>query len=78
MSNIKSSANIEFTITFSVTEEEARALDALAGYDVDQFIKAFYDHLGEAYMRPYEKGLRKFLANVRGAAFTFKQNRRHT
>jgi hypothetical protein len=55
---------MEFTISFTITEEEARALDALTGYSADEFIKYFYDHLGRALV-PYERGLRSFLSTVR-------------
>lgn len=58
---------LSVSITFEVNEEEARALDALAGYGDNAFIKMFYDNLGKDYMQPYEVGLRSFLKTV-GAA----------
>ncbi len=45
-------------ITLHLTEEEARALDALFGYSIESFLKVFYEHLGRHYLEPYEKGLR--------------------
>jgi hypothetical protein len=51
--------------TFTIDEEESRALDALAGYGDDAFIKAFYENLGKAYMEKHEAGLRRFLKTIR-------------
>ena len=56
---------ITMNASFTVDEEELRALDALAGYGDDAFIKHFYAKLGESYMRPHEAGLRKFLCSIR-------------
>ncbi len=65
MSEFNAHPRITITATFSVDEEELRALDALAGYGSDSFVKAFYEFLGKAYMRDHEKGLRRFLDGVR-------------
>lgn len=59
---------VEVTTTFTVTESELRALDALAGYGDDAFIKMFYKDLGEHYMKPHEAGMRLFLKSVREMA----------
>lgn len=56
--------------TFTVSEAELRALDALAGYGDDAFIKVFYEELGTSYMKPHEAGLREFLQTVRNFAPT--------
>lgn len=47
-----------------LTEEEVRALDALVGYGIEPFLKVFYEKLGEAYMRPHEKGLRSLFETI--------------
>lgn len=65
MAKISGQAKVEMTLTFTVTESEARALDALAGYGDDSFIKHFYEKLGRHYMEPHEKGLREFLKSIR-------------
>ena len=52
-------------VQFEVDEEEARALDALAGYGDNAFIEAFYEKLGRAYMKKHEAGLRRFLQSIR-------------
>jgi hypothetical protein len=59
---------ISAVLELTISEEELRALDALAGYGADEFIKAFYKVMGEHYLRPYERGLRTFLNSVRGCA----------
>lgn len=56
---------VTVVVTFEIDEEEARALDALAGYGDDAFIKAFYEKLGKSYMEDHEYGLRRFLKTIR-------------
>ena len=57
---------LEVVVQFTVNEIEARALDDLAGYGTDSFIKAFYEKLGKSYMEKHEAGLREFLDTIRG------------
>ena len=57
--------NIDLTLQFSINEKEARALDALAGYGDDAFLKMFYTELGSYYMEKHESGMREFLKTVR-------------
>lgn len=54
---------VQVSVTFTVTEEEARALDALAGY-YQAAIDAFYKGCGKSYVQPYEAGLRSFLKTI--------------
>jgi len=56
---------IEVTVTFQISEAEARALDALVCYGDDAFIKYFYQFLGRHYMEPHEAGLRSLFKSVR-------------
>ena len=65
MARITQKTTLDLCITFSVNEEEARALEALAGYGDDAFIKAFYEKLGSHYMSRHEQGLREFLCSIR-------------
>jgi hypothetical protein len=65
MAKIGMQPRIEMELTLIVTEEEARALDAMAGYGDDAFVKVFYAHLGKAYMERHEAGLRSFLKSCR-------------
>jgi hypothetical protein len=77
MARIEGRATVETTVTLALTEEEAGALDALVGYGVEPFLKAFYPLLGEAYLKPYEKGLRSLFESVRsgeGSVSSFLQS----
>lgn len=56
---------IEMEVVMSLTEEEARALEAFAGYSHDETIKVFYEKLGSAYMKEHEAAFRSFLKGCR-------------
>lgn len=68
MATITQKPTVTVEATFTVNEAELRALDALAGYGDDAFIKMFYEKLGTHYMKPYEVGLREFLTTIRAVA----------
>lgn len=55
---------VTFTIDLELSEGEARALDALAGYGADAFLKTFYEHMGRAYLEPFEKDLRQLFTKI--------------
>ena len=65
MAKIEGRSTIGVAVVLVLTEAEAGALDALAGYDTDAFIKTFYEKMGRAYLEPYEVGLRSLLDSVR-------------
>ena len=65
MAKITGKPTIELSLTFTINEKEARALDALVGYGDDAFIKAFKDNLGKAYIDGNEEGLREFFTSIR-------------
>ncbi len=56
---------LDLNVRFEINLVEARALDGLAGYGDDAFIKVFYEKLGKAYMQEHEQGLREFLKTIR-------------
>ncbi len=64
---MKCTPHLEVTgfITITFSEEEARALDALAGYDMDSFLRIFYAELGKHYMEPHENGMRSVFKDIR-------------
>lgn len=66
---MKITSKQEFHIQLEMTEEEARALDALVGYGgdtfVEKFLPVFYEKMGKHYMKPHEKGLAKLFDNIR-------------
>ncbi len=61
----KMPTKVVVNVILELTEGEARALDALAGYGVDQFIEVFYEKLGRHYLEPYEKDLRNLFEVIR-------------
>lgn len=65
MAIIVESVILDIRLQFTISESEARALDALAGYGDDAFVQAFYEKLGKAYMEKHEDGLRSFLKSIR-------------
>ncbi len=67
MADINAQARLEVTVTFRISEEEARALDGLVGYGDDAFIEHFKKNLGTHYIRDHEEGLRSFFKSIRGA-----------
>jgi hypothetical protein len=61
---IEQRPKVELELVLTISEGEARALDALSGYNIDTFIKTFYEQLGKHYMTPHEQSLRKFLETI--------------
>jgi hypothetical protein len=55
---------VTFTVPTELSEGEMRALDALVGYGFKAFIECFYNHLGKAYLEPYEKDLEALFKKV--------------
>jgi hypothetical protein len=53
MAEFKPYGEVQTFVHLSMTLEEAKALDALAGYGADGFLKVFYEHMGRAYLQPY-------------------------
>lgn len=58
-------ASVGVLATVQLNEVELRALEAIAGYDVESFLEVFYKHMGESYLRPHEQGLRSLFGSVR-------------
>lgn len=55
---------VSFGLTLNLSEEEARALDAVLGYDAKEFLKTFYEKMGKAYLQEHESG---FLSLVKSS-----------
>lgn len=64
MATIEGRPSISASVTICLSEEEARALDALAGYNVNEFLEVFYANMGKAYLEPHEAGLRSLFESV--------------
>lgn len=65
MAKIAHQSTVTLEVTLSLTESEARALEALTGYDVESFLKSFYSNMGRHYLEPNESGLRSLFKSVR-------------
>ncbi len=65
MAEIVQRPQVEVSAVISFNESELRALDALAGYGDEAFLKVFYEKLGKHYMTPHEAGLRLFFNSIR-------------
>lgn len=57
MSEIKSKASITGQVVLILSEEEARALDAIVGYGPKLFVEWFYKTHGKHYLKPHENGM---------------------
>jgi hypothetical protein len=79
MAKIAGRPTVELKVTIELTEEEAKALDALFGYSCDAFLETFYEKMGTAYLQPHEAGFRslhasgRFLASEIGRARKARQ-----
>lgn len=57
---------INFTVDMKLTENEARALGAIACYGTGAFLKLFYEKMGTSYLQPREKDVRELFAKING------------
>lgn len=62
---VRSVAKIEGKVVIQLTEEEARALDAIVGYGPETFVKWFYANLGKHYLKPHEIAMRSLFKTLR-------------
>jgi hypothetical protein len=67
MAKVEGRPTLELKIVLVLSEEEAKALDALFGYDQKEFLNVFYEKMGRAYLEPHEAGLRLLHNTVRDA-----------
>lgn len=56
---------LDAEITIILSEIEARALYGIFVYDVNIFLKVFYEKMGTAYVKPYEEGVRSLHERIR-------------
>lgn len=64
---IKIDTKVEVNITITLTEEEARALNAITIYGNTAFLKVFYEHLGKNYLQPHERGLIDLFSKIQSS-----------
>lgn len=65
MRRITQRPSINLDVSIKLNESEVCALDALAGYGADEFLKVFYEKMGRHYMEPHEAGLRSLFNTIR-------------
>jgi hypothetical protein len=57
-------ANVEFSINFTLTIGEAKALLSIAKYNHQEFIDQFYKHFGKAYLGANEEDFLHLLKRI--------------
>lgn len=62
----RTSIQADLSVDIQLSEAEVRALDGIFGYNVDQFLKVFYEKCGKHYVQPHEAGVRSLHKTVRG------------
>lgn len=65
MAKISAKITLDLQVNITLNESELKALDAIANYDVDSFLKVFYQYLGKSYLEPHENGLRNLFVRIR-------------
>lgn len=61
----KTAVRVDFSIQITLNEQEAKALEAIAGYGVDSFLEVFYAKMGRHYLEPHEQGMRLLFERIR-------------
>ena len=51
---------MKLNLAIELSEEEVRALYEITRYDVESFLKVFYEKMGKAYLEKYQTGVRTF------------------
>lgn len=64
MKRLTQMPRIELDVSIKLNESEVRALEALAGYGIEPFLKVFYAQMGRHYLEPHEKGLRSLFDTI--------------
>lgn len=65
MAELVSTPTLKLNVQIELDYHECAALDALSGYNIDEFLKTFYEKMGKHYLQPHEKGLRRLFKSVR-------------
>lgn len=60
------SVKASLSVTLELNEAEVRALAGIFGYNVDAFLKVFYERMGKVYVQPHEAGVRSLHETIRG------------
>ncbi len=62
--SIKFNIDVSVLATLELNEGELHALNAIVSYGADQFLMAFYKHLGETYLKRHETSLRTLFQKI--------------
>lgn len=65
MANQQTYVSVKMDVFFGLNETEVRALEALAGYGTDEFLTAFYEKMGKAYLEKHEDGIRTLFDKIK-------------
>lgn len=71
MAHIWGRPDIKLKIALELDETEARALKEILSYDVESFLKVFYEKVGREYLQRHEKGVRSLFNTARQPLTTF-------
>lgn len=75
MAEINSSSKLILEVKLTLSEEEAKALNAITVYGADKFLEIFYQHLGKTYLEEHEDGLVSLFNSVKAnLSVILKQN----
>lgn len=58
-------ATVGLELVLVLSESEARALEAISGYDEEAVIKSFYSVCGKHHLQPHEEGMKTLLKTIR-------------
>lgn len=64
MATLQGNPKLTLSITLNLSEEEARALEAIAVYGPETVLKVCYEHLARESLERYENGIRTLFASV--------------
>ncbi|MFA6087474.1 hypothetical protein [Mucilaginibacter sp.] len=67
--NAEIKTTVDFKVTLELTENEARALEAIIGYGWKLFAEFFYKSLGSHYLKPYEEAAKNIFAQRQNINF---------
>lgn len=62
----RSIVQAKLTVLLELDESEVRAPSGIFGYNVDHFLKVFYERMGKTYVQPHETGVRSLHNTIRG------------
>lgn len=64
MAKIEARPTLQLQITLVLNETEARALEAISGYDPKRFLEVFYSEIGRSYLEPHAGGIHSLFESV--------------